>query len=153
MCEKCQITFIGPPARVIELMGDKTTARQTAIEAGVPVIPGTPGVVGSLSDAIKAAEEIGYPVMVKASSGGGGRGIRIAVSHEELPDAIKPPKARLWPVLAMIGFISSVSSGIRVILKFNCWPIRMAGLSTLVSGIASIQRRNQKILEGPVAFY
>ena len=93
MCEKCQINFIGPSAHVIEIMGDKATARRTAAEAGVPVIPGTPGVVDNLSDALKAAGEIGYPVMIKASSGGGGRGMRIANSHEELPGAYQTARS------------------------------------------------------------
>ncbi|NLM15323.1 MAG: acetyl-CoA carboxylase biotin carboxylase subunit [Clostridiaceae bacterium] len=147
MCEKCQITFIGPPARVIELMGDKTTARQTAIEAGVPVIPGTPGVVGSLSDAIKAAEEIGYPVMVKASSGGGGRGIRIAVSHEELPDAYQAAKSE---ALACFGddrvYIERFVRDPRHI-EIQLLADKNGRVVHFGERDCSIQRRNQKILE------
>lgn len=76
MCEKCGVAFIGPPASSMEQMGDKSMAKATMKAAGVPVVPGSDGEVPSLSDARRIAEEIGYPVMVKASAGGGGRGIR-----------------------------------------------------------------------------
>ncbi|NLC84717.1 MAG: ATP-grasp domain-containing protein, partial [Ruminococcaceae bacterium] len=93
MCEKCGITFIGPRPETIEQMGDKATARKTATAAGVPVVPGSTGIIDSLSDALRAAEEIGYPIMIKASAGGGGRGMRIAVDSEELPAMLATAKA------------------------------------------------------------
>ena len=76
-CEKCGVTFIGPSAESMEMMGDKATAKQTMREAGVPVVPGSDGVVKTPEEAKKIAGEIGYPVMIKASAGGGGRGIRL----------------------------------------------------------------------------
>src|SRR5476651_1086922 len=78
ICESCNIKFIGPPAAAIRAMGDKNTARATAKRAGMPVTPGSEGIVETEKDAIKIAREIGYPVMIKATAGGGGRGMRPA---------------------------------------------------------------------------
>lgn len=83
MCEKCNVDFIGPSADVISRMGNKSEAKNTMRKAGIPVIPGTQNPVRRTEEALKAAEEIGYPVMIKASSGGGGKGMRVAYSREE----------------------------------------------------------------------
>lgn len=83
MCQKCNITFIGPPAEVINCMGNKSEARKTMMEANVPVVPGTKEPVYTAEEAKKLAAEIGYPVMIKASSGGGGKGMRISRSEED----------------------------------------------------------------------
>lgn len=85
--EASGLTFIGPPPRAIELMGDKATARQTMIAAGVPVVPGSKKVVENVEEAVAIAREIGYPVMLKASAGGGGKGMRIAQNDEDLAKA------------------------------------------------------------------
>ena len=76
ICEQRGITFVGPSANAISSMGDKTQARQTALAAGVPVTPGSEGTLADVEDAVAQAADIGYPVMLKATSGGGGRGIR-----------------------------------------------------------------------------
>jgi len=89
ICEACNIKFIGPPANVIRLMGDKIEARRTMHEAGLPIVPGSPGEVTSEEEGIKLAREIGYPVIVKASAGGGGRGMRIVRSEQELGKALE----------------------------------------------------------------
>ncbi len=83
-CESNGITFIGPPANVIRTMGDKISARRKMIEAGVPVVPGLADPLSSVDEALRFSEEIGYPVMLKASAGGGGKGIRICRNPEEL---------------------------------------------------------------------
>lgn len=83
MCEKCQVTFIGPRAEVIARMGDKSEAKNTMRKAGVPVIPGTKDPVYTLEQAKEAVKEIGFPVMIKASAGGGGKGMRVAKDQEE----------------------------------------------------------------------
>lgn len=83
LCEKNGLTFIGPKADVIDSMGNKSHARKTMMEAGVPVVPGTKEPVYDAETGIKLAEEIGYPVMIKASSGGGGKGMRVAKSSDE----------------------------------------------------------------------
>ena len=83
MCRKCNVTFIGPSAEVISRMGNKSEAKNTMRQAGVPVVPGTEEPVFTVEEARKAAEQIGYPVMIKASSGGGGKGMRVAGNEEE----------------------------------------------------------------------
>ena len=87
-CEKCGITFIGPSPESIDMLGDKACATSTMKSAGVPVIPGTDGAVKTLDEAKKAAEDIGFPLMVKASAGGGGRGIRLVNSADELESQV-----------------------------------------------------------------
>ncbi|MFN2479941.1 MAG: acetyl-CoA carboxylase biotin carboxylase subunit [Pyrinomonadaceae bacterium] len=89
ICEACNIKFIGPEASVIKLMGDKVEARRAMKEAGVPVLPGSPGPVATFEEAEAVAKEIGYPVIIKASAGGGGRGMRIVRSESELAHALK----------------------------------------------------------------
>ncbi|MDO5338276.1 MAG: acetyl-CoA carboxylase biotin carboxylase subunit [Eubacteriales bacterium] len=83
MCEKCGLVFIGPSAEVIDKMGNKAQAKNTMRQAGIPVIPGSREPFLSLEEALGAAEKIGYPVMIKASFGGGGKGMRVAESREE----------------------------------------------------------------------
>ena len=80
LCEKCNITFIGPSADIINKMGNKSEARKTMMEAGVPVVPGGKEPVYTVEEAKAMAQEVGYPVMIKASSGGGGKGMRISYS-------------------------------------------------------------------------
>lgn len=88
LCADCGIKFIGPDPEAILKMGDKTTARDTMKEAGVPVVPGTDGIIEEVDLAAKKANEIGYPVIVKATAGGGGKGMRVVHSEKELRKAI-----------------------------------------------------------------
>jgi acetyl-CoA carboxylase, biotin carboxylase subunit len=89
ICEACNIKFIGPRASVIKMMGDKVEARRAMREAGVPILPGSPGPVSSGEEARRIAHEIGYPVIVKASAGGGGRGMRIVRGEAEIAHAVE----------------------------------------------------------------
>lgn len=89
VCEECGIKFIGPSADSISRMGIKDVARKTMAKAGVPIVPGSDGVLKDEADAIKVAEEIGYPVIIKATAGGGGRGIRVARDEESLKSGMK----------------------------------------------------------------
>ena len=89
ICDACNIKFIGPPANVIRLMGDKIEARRAMNEAGLPIVPGSSGGITSEEEGIKVAREIGYPVIVKASAGGGGRGMRIVRTEAELGKALE----------------------------------------------------------------
>ena len=89
ICEACNIKFIGPPAKMIRLMGDKVEARRAMAAAGVPILPGSPDPVTSEDEAIRLAREIGFPVIVKASAGGGGRGMRIVRTEGELGKALE----------------------------------------------------------------
>jgi acetyl-CoA carboxylase biotin carboxylase subunit len=89
ICDACNIKFIGPPANIIRLMGDKIEARRAMNEAGLPIVPGSPNGITSEEQGIKLAREIGYPMIVKASAGGGGRGMRIVRSEQELGKALE----------------------------------------------------------------
>jgi acetyl-CoA carboxylase biotin carboxylase subunit len=89
ICDACNIKFIGPSAKLIRLMGDKIEARRVMNEAGLPIVPGSPNGITSEEEGIKVAREIGYPVIVKASAGGGGRGMRIVRSEQELGKALE----------------------------------------------------------------
>ena len=89
ICEACNIKFIGPSASVIRLMGDKIEARRAMKEAGLPVLPGSSEAISSEEEGLRLAREIGYPVIVKASAGGGGRGMRIVRTEQELGQALK----------------------------------------------------------------
>lgn len=87
-CEQHDIVFIGPSAHAMETMGAKSVARETMMAAGVPVVPGSDGLITDVDEAVKLAKEIGYPVMVKASAGGGGKGIRMVMDEEGLREGI-----------------------------------------------------------------
>jgi acetyl-CoA carboxylase biotin carboxylase subunit len=89
ICETHHIKFIGPSAEAIEMMGDKATAKQTMKDAGVPVIPGSDGAITDENKALEKAEEIGFPVIIKASAGGGGRGMRVIYNQDELLNAYR----------------------------------------------------------------
>ena len=89
VCEACHIRFIGPSPHVIRLLGDKARARRAMRKAGVPILPGSDGPVDSEEQGLKVARDIGYPVIVKATAGGGGRGMRIVQSADELGTALK----------------------------------------------------------------
>jgi acetyl-CoA carboxylase biotin carboxylase subunit len=89
ICEACNIKFIGPRANIIQMMGDKVEARRAMQEAGIPILPGSPEPLESEEEALKLAREIGFPVIVKAAAGGGGRGMRIVRSEEELGAALE----------------------------------------------------------------
>ena len=93
VCAACGITFIGPSITAIEQMGDKATARQTVKKAGVPTVPGSEGTLSSDAEAARVAAKIGYPVVVKATAGGGGRGIRLVEDEDELSRTIKIAQA------------------------------------------------------------
>src|SRR6202165_6059462 len=89
VCEACHIKFIGPDPQVIRLMGDKARARRVMKKAGVPVLPGSDGPIESEDKALKLAKDIGYPVIVKATAGGGGRGMRVVRAPSDLSNAVK----------------------------------------------------------------
>ena len=92
ICNDNKIIFIGPDADIIKAMGHKSTAKQTMVSVGVPVIPGSEGVVSSVSEGLEIADKIGYPVIVKAASGGGGKGMRIIFNLNELEKSINASK-------------------------------------------------------------
>ncbi|WP_058307485.1 acetyl-CoA carboxylase biotin carboxylase subunit [Gracilibacillus massiliensis] len=89
ICDACNITFVGPSAYAIQKMGTKDVARETMKEAGVPVVPGSNGIIKDEKDGLEVAKEIGFPVIIKATAGGGGKGIRVARTEEELVKGIR----------------------------------------------------------------
>ena len=147
MCERCGITFIGPSAQSIERMGDKAEAKRTMKNAGVPVIPGSDGVVKTTDEAIAIAEEIGYPVMVKASAGGGGRGIRMVNTKSELEAAVTAAKQE---ALAFFGddgvYIEKFIINPRHV-EIQLLADQQGNVVHLGERDCSLQRRNQKVLE------
>lgn len=147
MCEDCNITFIGPSADVIELMGNKSKARQTMIEAGVSVVPGTNGTVTDLETAFAEADRIGYPIMIKASAGGGGKGMRAAFSKEEFEKAFDSAKNE---AKAAFGddriYLERLMIEPRHI-EFQLLADRYGNVVHLGERDCSIQRKNQKIVE------
>lgn len=147
MCEECNIKFIGPDASVIDAMGNKSHARDLMIKAGVPVIPGSDGVVENIEQAYEVADKLGYPVMVKASAGGGGKGIRIVRSREELADAFESAKSE---TLAAFGDDTMYME--KVIEHARHVEVQILGdehgnVIHLGERDCSLQRKNQKVLE------
>lgn len=147
MVEEHGLAFIGPTADHIRMMGDKITAKQAVKEAGIPVVPGSDGEVTSAEQAIKLAKEIGYPVIIKASAGGGGRGMKIAHSEGELKNAMS---------VASSEAASAFGNGAVYLEKFLGHPrhIEVQVLADHHGNVVhlgerdcSLQRRHQKILE------
>jgi acetyl-CoA carboxylase biotin carboxylase subunit len=147
MCNEIGIKFIGPSSEIIELMGNKSKAKATMKKAGVPVVPGSDGLVNSLEEAKKISKKIKYPVIIKASAGGGGKGIRIAYSEEELIKA--------YDIVKQEAKISFNDDSI-YIEKFveNPRHVEVQILADEHGNVVhlgerdcSIQRRNQKVLE------
>lgn len=147
MCEECNIKFIGPDAKTIDEMGNKSHARDLMIKAGVNVIPGSDGTVESIEAAYELADKLGYPVMIKASAGGGGKGIRIAHSKDELKNAYESAKLE-----TSLAFGDDEIYMEKVIVDARHIEIQILGdnfgnVIHLGERDCSIQRRNQKVLE------
>lgn len=153
MCEECNIKFIGPSSHNIDNMGNKSKARDIMIKAGVPVVPGSDGAITSEDDALRTAQEIGYPVMIKASAGGGGRGIRVVKLEEELIAAYNTAKTEAKTAFGddtmyMEKFIEEPRH-----IEFQILADEHGNVIHLGERDCSIQRRNQKVIEeapGPV---
>ena len=124
-CEDQGIKFIGPPVLAMVAMGAKAQARSMMAEAGVPVVPGSPGLISSSDEIARIAEEIGYPVMVKASAGGGGRGMRIAMNSAQWKSPFKWPARKRRLHLGMAAFIWRNLLPSRGILNFRFWLMSM----------------------------
>ncbi|NFD76506.1 acetyl-CoA carboxylase biotin carboxylase subunit [Clostridium botulinum] len=147
MCKDCNIVFIGPDSETIDKVGNKSNARDIMIRAGVPVIPGSNGVIHNEEEALNIAEEIGYPVVVKASAGGGGRGIRIVHSKENMIKAFNTAKSEAK------GSFGDDSMYVEKFIKnprhieFQILGDNYGNIVHLGERDCSLQRRNQKVLE------
>ncbi|MDD2585355.1 MAG: acetyl-CoA carboxylase biotin carboxylase subunit [Syntrophomonadaceae bacterium] len=147
LCETHGLKFIGPKAEVIDLMGDKVKAREIARKAGVPLVPGSAGAVNSYKEAVKIAEEIGYPVMIKASAGGGGRGMRLAHNENSLKEALTTAKMEAGAAFGNDEvYIEKYIEEPRHI-EFQVLGDEYGNVIHLGERDCSLQRRNQKLLE------
>ena len=147
VCEACHIKFIGPSPRVIRLMGDKSLARRTMSKAGVPVLPGSNGLTETVEQAAEMAKRIGYPVILKASAGGGGRGMRIVEGPEELPRAFRTAQKEAEAAFGVGDlYLEKYLRNPRHI-EFQVLADSRGNVVHLGERECSIQRRHQKLLE------
>ena len=147
MVEEHDLVFIGPTPEHIRLMGDKITAKQKAIEIGLPVVPGSDGPVTTIEEAAQFAAHAGYPILIKAASGGGGRGMKIAKTAEELPEALAVCKQE-----ALTAFGDDTVYIEKLLQKPRHIEIQVLGdgngsVVHLGERDCSLQRRHQKVLE------
>jgi len=147
VCESCKIKFIGPTAAAMRLMGDKNSARACARKAGVPVTPGSDGIVETEAEAIKVARKIGYPVMIKAVSGGGGRGMRAAHNEVSLVQAFQGARVEAEKAFGNAEvYLEKLIVNPRHI-EFQIMADSHGHIVHLGERDCSIQRRNQKVIE------
>ena len=147
ICEECNIKFIGPSSNVINIMGNKSKAREMMKKAGVPIVPGSEGLIRSFEEAKIEAKRIGYPVMIKASAGGGGKGIRIVKEEGELENSFFTAKSEAQinfgdDSVYMEKFIENPRH-----IEFQILADSFGNVVHLGERDCSVQRRNQKLLE------
>src|SRR5205807_2523508 len=143
VCETCGITFIGPPPEITRLMGEKEKARAAMKKAGVPILPGSEGIVASDGEALEWARQVGFPVIIKASAGGGGRGMRIVRSEEELPALFKAAQSEA---------AAAFGNGDLYMEKFVERPrhIEFQVLADAYGNVVSLGERMDNVLHGPI---
>ena len=147
ICEECNIKFIGPSSETMSIMGNKSRARDIMKSAGVPVVPGSDGVVATYEDAMVEARKIGFPLMIKASAGGGGKGIRLVRKFEELENAYNTAKSEAKnnfndDSVYMEKFIENPRH-----IEFQILGDSFGNVVHLGERDCSVQRRNQKVIE------
>ena len=145
LCAECNITFIGPSADIINKMGNKSEARKTMMEAGVPVVPGSKEPVHTAQDGLAMAKEIGFPVMIKASSGGGGKGMRVSWSEEDFTELFQAAQLE-----SVKGFSDDTMYIEKYIerprhVEFQIMADKHGNVIHLGERDCSIQRRHQKV--------
>jgi acetyl-CoA carboxylase biotin carboxylase subunit len=147
VCQACGIKFIGPPPEVTRLMGEKEKARATMKREGVPILPGSDGIISSADEALEWARSVGFPVIVKASAGGGGRGMRVIRDEQELPNLFHAAQSEAAAAfgngdLYMEKFIERPRH-----IEFQVLADEHGNVMSLGERECSIQRRHQKLLE------
>ena len=147
VCEDNDIKFIGASPEMIDAMGDKASAKTTMKKAGVPIVPGSEGILTDLDDALKTAEEIVYPIMLKATAGGGGKGMQVVWNKEELPDAWESTRREASASFGNDGMYME-----KFIEEPRHIEIQVAGdqydtYCHMSERDCSIQRRHQKLVE------
>ncbi|AZN40626.1 acetyl-CoA carboxylase biotin carboxylase subunit [Paenibacillus albus] len=147
ICESCNVTFIGPSPGAISKMGDKAVAKLTMKQADVPIIPGSDGLVEDMDDAIRVAREIGYPVIIKATAGGGGKGIRIAENEENLISQITTAQQEAQKAFGNAGvYLEKYLTGMKHV-EIQIMADKHGNAVHLFERDCSVQRRRQKLVE------
>ncbi|XP_077222041.1 biotin carboxylase 1, chloroplastic-like [Tasmannia lanceolata] len=147
ICREHGINFIGPNPDSIRIMGDKSTARETMKKAGVPTVPGSDGLLQSTEEAVRLAHEIGFPVMIKATAGGGGRGMRLANEPDEFVKLLQQAKSEAAAAFGNDGvYLEKYVKNPRHI-EFQVLADKYGNVVHFGERDCSIQRRNQKLLE------
>ena len=146
-CHSCDIKFIGPSPKVIDKMGHKSMAKETVKKAGVPVIPGSEGILKDPEEALKMADEIGYPVILKAVAGGGGKGMRYVKSPKELTKAYQTAAAEAGAAFANADLYLEKFIEEPRHIEIQIMADQMGNVVALGERECSIQRRHQKLLE------
>ncbi|MBL3646561.1 MULTISPECIES: acetyl-CoA carboxylase biotin carboxylase subunit [Bacillus] len=147
LCEEVNVTFVGPSADAISKMGTKDVARETMKQAGVPIVPGSQGIIENVEEAVSLANEIGYPVIIKATAGGGGKGIRVARTEEELIKGIKITQQEAATAFGNPGvYIEKYIEDFRHV-EIQVLADNYGNTIHLGERDCSIQRRLQKLLE------
>jgi len=147
VCASLSIKFIGPTARMINQMGDKNTAKATMIAAGVPVVPGSQGLVTDLSEALKTAEKTGYPVIIKPTAGGGGKGMRVVHEDSQLDKALKTARSEAEQAFGNSGvYIEKYLENPRHV-EIQILSDQHGNTIHLGERDCTVQRRHQKLIE------
>jgi acetyl-CoA carboxylase, biotin carboxylase subunit len=147
VCETSGLTFIGPTAEVIRSMGMKQIARSVMDEAGVPILPGSKGILKSIEEALELAGQVGYPVMLKASAGGGGRGMRVVRAAEEMPNLLSQAQTEAAAAFSCGDmYMEKLVENPRHI-EFQVLGDKHGNVEILGERECSIQRRHQKLVE------
>ena len=147
ICETCNIAFIGPSAEAISRMGDKSAAKQTMMDADVPVIPGSNGLVHDEEEAVRIARDIGYPVIIKATAGGGGRGIRLAHDEETLIRELATARQEAQKAFGNSGvYLEKYLTGMKHV-EIQIIADKHGNVCHLGERDCSVQRRRQKLVE------
>ncbi len=147
VCQSCNIAFIGPPPKVIQILGDKSLAKKTMKDAGVPIIPGSDGVVNDYHEALEVIKRIGYPVIIKAAAGGGGRGMRLVTKPDDLGQAFDTARAEANaafgnPEVYIEKFIANPRH-----VEIQILADHHGNVIHLGERDCTVQRRHQKLIE------
>jgi acetyl-CoA carboxylase biotin carboxylase subunit len=147
VCRSCNFEFIGPSPEAMEKLGDKNTAREMAIAAGVPVVPGSDGLIESEEDAIRSARKIGFPVLIKATAGGGGKGMRVAIDEASLQNAVAQAQTEAKAAFGNPGVYLERYIDRPRHVEVQIIADQHGNVVHLHERDCSVQRRHQKLIE------